>query len=102
MMDLASRKQSLITVIIRDLNRLVMLKNTDVRSQTGAYHVIEVWSNGQDIQPYTTPTEIPLVWLTENTSYENVGGIFFTKKYNQFLKRKVFDWQNHSKFVLVF
>lgn len=34
MMDLAlaSRKQPLTTVIIRDLNRLVMLKNTDERS----------------------------------------------------------------------
>lgn len=79
MMDLASRKQSLTTAIIRNLNRLVMLKNTDVRSQAGAYHVIEVWSNGQDNQPYTTPTEILLVWLTENTSYENVGSIFCEK-----------------------
>ena len=43
-----------------------------------------------------------LVWLTKNTSYENVGGIFFTKKYNRFLKRKIFDWQNHNKFVLEF
>ena len=43
-----------------------------------------------------------LVWLTENTFYENVGGIFLRKKYNQFLKRKIFDWRNHNKFVLAF
>ena len=43
-----------------------------------------------------------LVWLTKNTSYENVGGYFFMKKYNRFLKRKIFDWQNHNKFVLEF
>lgn len=59
MMDLASRKQPLTTVIIRDLNRLVMLKNTDERSQAGAYRVIDVWPNGQEDQPYTAPTEIP-------------------------------------------
>lgn len=59
MMDLASRKQPLTTVIIRDLNRLVMLKNTDERSQAGAYRVIDVWPNGQEGQPYTAPTEIP-------------------------------------------
>ncbi|MBB1078779.1 Fic family protein [Limosilactobacillus sp. STM2_1] len=59
MMDLASRKQPLTTVIIRDLNRLVMLKNTDDRSQAGAYRVIDVWPNGQEDQPYTAPTEIP-------------------------------------------
>ena len=44
----------------------------------------------------------PKYYTTKNTSYENVGGIFFTKKYNQFLKRKIFDWQNHNKFVLEF
>lgn len=25
----------------------------------GAYRVIDVWSNGQEYQPYTAPTEIP-------------------------------------------
>ncbi|QIZ05262.1 hypothetical protein [Limosilactobacillus reuteri] len=56
-----------------------------------------------DIQKLWVLTDIcQLVWLTKNTSYENVGGIFFTKKYNQFLKRKIFDWQNHNKFVLEF
>ncbi|MBB1068702.1 hypothetical protein H5S40_00630 [Limosilactobacillus sp. RRLNB_1_1] len=59
MMDLASRNQPLTNVIIRDLNRLVMLKNIDERSQAGAYRVIDVWLNGQEDQPYTAPTEIP-------------------------------------------
>lgn len=58
MMDLASQKQPLTTITIRDLNRLVMLKNTDERSQAGAYRVINVWPNGQEDRPYTTPTEI--------------------------------------------
>lgn len=59
MMDLASKKQPLTTTTIRDLNRLVMLKNTDERSQAGAYRVIDVWPNGQEDQPYVAPTEIP-------------------------------------------
>lgn len=58
MMDLASQKQALTTITIRDLNRLVMLKNTDQHSQAGAYRVINVWPNGQEDRPYTTPTEI--------------------------------------------
>lgn len=59
MMDLASKKQLLTTTAIRDLNRLVMLKNTDERSQAGAYRVIDVWPNGQEGRPYVATTEIP-------------------------------------------
>lgn len=59
MMDLASRKQPLTLAIIRDLNRLVMFKNTDERSQAGAYRVVNVWSNGQEDRPYVLPTDIP-------------------------------------------
>lgn len=59
MMDLASKRQPLTTTTIRDLNRLVMLKNTDERSQAGAYRVINVWPNGQEDHPYIAPTEIP-------------------------------------------
>lgn len=59
MMDLASHQQSLTIETIRDLNRLVMLKNTDDRSQAGAYRVVDVWPNGQEDAPYTAPTEIP-------------------------------------------
>lgn len=59
MMDLASKRQPLTTTTIRDLNRLVMLKNTDERSQAGAYRVINVWPNGQEDHPYIAPTVIP-------------------------------------------
>lgn len=59
MMDLASHKHSLDITTIRDLNRLVMLKNTDVRSEAGAYRVIDVWPNGREDHPYTAPYDIP-------------------------------------------
>lgn len=59
MMDLASHRQSLTIATIRDLNRLVMLKNIDDRSQAGAYRVVDVWPNGQEDAPYTAPMEIP-------------------------------------------
>lgn len=59
MMDLASRRQQLTITTIRDLNRLVMLKNTDEKSQAGAYGVVEVWPNGREDRPYTSPFDIP-------------------------------------------
>lgn len=59
MMDLASHKHPLDITTIRDLNRLVMLKNTDIRSEAGAYRVIDVWPNGREEHPYTAPYDIP-------------------------------------------
>lgn len=60
MMDLASHRQFLTVAAIRDFNRLVMLKNTDDRSQASAYRVVDVWPNGQEDATYTALTEIPL------------------------------------------
>lgn len=59
MMNLASQRQPINITTIRDLNRLVMLKNTDVRSEAGAYRVIDVWPNGREDHPYTSPFDIP-------------------------------------------
>ncbi|WP_251547828.1 Fic family protein [Limosilactobacillus caecicola] len=59
MLDLVSRKQKLSITMIRDLNRLVMLKNTDQREEAGAYRAIEVWPNGREDRHYTSPLEIP-------------------------------------------
>lgn len=58
MMDLASHKHSLDITTIRDLDRLVMLKNTDIRSEAGAYRVIDVWPNGREEHPYKAPYDI--------------------------------------------
>lgn len=59
MMDLVSRQQKLSITTIRDLNRLVILKNTDQREEAGAYRVVEVCPNGREDHHYTSPLEIP-------------------------------------------
>lgn len=60
MMDLAANKQPLTVSTIRDLNRLVMLKNTDDPAQAGAYRVVEVWPQGREDRHYVTPIDIAL------------------------------------------
>lgn len=72
MMDLVSRKQPLNVTTIRDLNRLVMLKNTDERSEAGAYRAIEVWPNGREDRHYTSPLDIPFK-MQELVKWSNVA-----------------------------
>lgn len=59
MMDLVSHQQPLTITTIRDLNRLVMLKNTDQKHEAGAYRVVEVWPQGRENHHYTAPLDIP-------------------------------------------
>ncbi|WP_295730228.1 Fic family protein [uncultured Limosilactobacillus sp.] len=59
MMNLVSEKQPLTITTIRDLNRLVMLKNTNEKSEAGAYRAIEVWPYGREDRHYTAPLDIP-------------------------------------------
>lgn len=59
MVDLVNRKQPLTVTTIRDLNRLVMLKNSTERSAAGNYRNIDVWPNGREDHPYTNPLDVP-------------------------------------------
>lgn len=58
MLDLAASKQPLTVTTIRDLNRLVMLKNTDDPTQAGAYRVVEAWPRGREDRHYVSPVDI--------------------------------------------
>ena len=59
MLDLAAQKQPLTEATIRNLNRLVMVKNTPVTAQAGAYRTIAVWPAGRPDHPYVDPLEVP-------------------------------------------
>lgn len=60
MLDLAAQKQPLTEATIRDFNRLVMIKNTPVAAQAGAYRTIAVWPAGRPDHPYVNPLEVPV------------------------------------------
>lgn len=59
MLELVDRQQALTATLIRDLNRLVMLRNTADQSAAGAYRKIAVWPYGAEDHPYTDPLEVP-------------------------------------------
>lgn len=58
MMELVAKPTPLTETIIRDLNRLVMIKTSDDLNTAGAYRVVEAWPYGSEDQPYTPPYDI--------------------------------------------
>lgn len=57
MSELVSKQAPLSERIIRDLNRLAMIKNSDPHT-AGAYRVVEAWPYGSEDQPYVSPFDI--------------------------------------------
>ena len=56
--ELVRTQTPLSETLIRDINRLVMLKTTDLRETAGAYRVVDAWPEGSEEHYYTAPYEI--------------------------------------------
>ncbi|MGP4116167.1 Fic family protein [Levilactobacillus zymae] len=72
MMSLASKKEPLSQLTIRDLNRIATLQTAQDKSNAGVYRVVNVWPNGLQNHPYVAPTDIRpqmdqlMDWSNEN------------------------------------